>query len=201
MRLGIFGGSFDPVHYGHLILAETCREHLALDRVLLIPAATSPLKLHGPRASAAHRVEMLRLAIGGTSHLVVDTCELDRGGVSYTLDTVQSILTRDRPSSLHLLIGADSVSALSAWKEPATLLKLVQLGVVQRPGENRPDFEGTRELLLPEDRERFEPQLVPMPAIGISSTDLRNRIGAGGSIRFRTPRGVEAYIAANTLYH
>ncbi len=201
VRLGIFGGSFDPVHYGHLILAETCREHLALDRVLFIPASTSPLKLSGPRASAAHRVEMLRLAIGGSSHLVVDTCELDRGGVSYTLDTVQSILDRDRPSSLHLLIGADSVSALSAWREPAKLLTLVQLGVVQRAGESRLDFEATRELLLPADRERFSPQLVPMPAIGISSTELRNRVEAGSSIRYRTPRGVEAYIAANALYH
>lgn len=200
MRTGIFGGSFDPIHYGHLILADTCREHLALDRVWLVPAATSPLKLHGPRASNEARTEMIRLAIGDTETLAIETLEIERGGVSYTLDTVEALQQRWPDDELVLVMGADTVASLDLWHEPARLLRTIPLGVVLRGDEPPPDFERAAELLDPVDRAGFQPQLIPMPTINLSSTELRQRIAEGRSIRFRTPRAVETYIAAKGLY-
>lgn len=200
LRTGIFGGSFDPIHYGHLILAETCREHLALDRVLLVPTATSPLKRSGPEASDSERVEMIRLAIGGTEAMQIDTFEIQRGGVSYTIDTIEALQQRWPADELVLLLGADSVASFDRWHAPDRLLRMIPLGVVVRGGEPLPDFHQAAQLLREEDREAFRPTLVPMPAIELSSTDLRRRVAEGRSIRFRTPRAVEAYITAQELY-
>lgn len=200
MRTGIFGGSFDPIHYGHLILAETCREHLALDRVLLVPTATSPLKRQGPEASDTDRAEMIRLAISGAPALQIEMFEIDRGGVSYTLETVEALIARWPSDELVLLLGADSVASLDRWHAPEKLLRAIPLGVVVRGGEPAPDFEAAAQLLAEEDRPAFQPTLVPMPAIGLSSTELRHRVRQGRSIRFRTPRAVEAYIDAHRLY-
>lgn len=200
LRIGIFGGSFDPIHYGHLILAETCREYLQLDRVLLVPTATSPLKLHGPRASDEARVAMIRLAIGGTETLQIESLEIERGGISYTLDTVQELRQRWPADELVLLMGADAVASLEFWHEPAELLRTVPLGVVVRGAEPPPNFAQAAQLLTAADRPTFRPRLVPMPAIELSSTEIRGRVAEGRTIRFRTPRAVEAYIAANGLY-
>lgn len=200
MRTGIFGGSFDPIHYGHLILAETCREYLALDRVLFVPTATSPLKRQGAEAAESDRVEMIRLAIGGTEAMQIEVFEIERGGVSYTIDTIEALRQRWPSDEMVLLLGADSVAALDRWHAPEVLLRTVPLGVVVRGGEPPPDFEQAAQLLRKEDRQAFQPTLVPMPAIELSSTELRRRVGEGRSIRFRTPRAVEAYIAAQGLY-
>ena len=199
--IGIFGGSFDPIHFGHLILADTCREHLQLDRVLLIPAATSPLKPRGPVASNEDRLEMCRLAVGGTPGLEVDPIELERGGVSFTLDTVMMIKQREpEGTKVVLLVGSDSLLDFHRWKEPARLLQEVQLGVVHRAGYGPPDFSPLRNLLNLRDQQQFNPQLVPMPNVQISSTELRQRVSSGNSIRFRLPRAIEAYIASHKLY-
>lgn len=200
MRTGIFGGSFDPIHYGHLILAETCREHLALDRVLLVPTATSPLKRHGPEASDSDRAEMIRLAIGGTAALQIEMLEIERGGVSYTIETVEALQQRRPADEIVLLLGADSVATLDRWHAPERLLRTIPLAVVLRGGEPPPDFARAAQLLREEDRPAFQPTLVPMPAIELSSTDLRSRVAEGRSIRFRTPRAVEEFIAAQGLY-
>lgn len=201
MKIGIFGGSFDPIHYGHLILAETCREYLQLDRLLLVPAATSPLKPHGPVASNDERREMCQLAIGGSPNIQLDTIELDRGGTSYTLDTVMAIKAREPDANeLVLLIGSDSVAQLDRWREPAELLKQIQLGVVHRAGDDAPDFDRAAMLLTESDRVNFSPTLVPMPSIELSSSNLRRRVGLGLSIRYRVPRAVEAYISSHHLY-
>ncbi|WP_235935171.1 nicotinate (nicotinamide) nucleotide adenylyltransferase [Candidatus Laterigemmans baculatus] len=200
LRIGIFGGSFDPIHVGHLILADTCREQLELDRVLLVPTATSPLKLSGPRASDAARSEMVRLAIAGTETLELETLEIERGGVSYTIETVAALEQRWPGDELVLLMGADAIATLELWHQPAELLRRVPLGVVLRGGEPAPDFARAAELLDEPERAGFSPRLVPMPEIRLSSTELRQRIAAGRSIRFRTPRAVEEYIAANGLY-
>lgn len=199
-QVGIFGGSFDPVHYGHLILAETCREALQLDEVLLIPAATSPLKPQGPVAAEAHRLRMLELAVGGTPQLRVDPLEIDRRGVSYTVDTLRAVGGREPRAELWLLVGADSVASMDRWHAPAEVLRLARLGVVGRAGHEPPDLGATAQLLAEVDRPRFAPRVVSMPAIEISSTELRCRVAAGRSIRFRTPRAVEAYIKAERLY-
>jgi nicotinate-nucleotide adenylyltransferase len=211
-RIGIYGGSFDPIHYGHLILAETCREFLRLDTIFLIPAAQSPLKPNGPIAADMDRLEMCRRAVVGSREICVDPIELTRGGVSYTLDTVREIQCREfsksvlssntlgRQTETFLLVGADSVAQFADWKQPADLLSTVQLGVTMRAGHASPDFEQARSLLRPEDRQAFNPTLVPMPLLEISSSDLRRRIACGQSVRYRLPGEVESYIYEHGLY-
>ena len=198
-RIGIFGGSFDPIHHGHLILAETCREVLRLDRVLIVPAATSPLKPHGPIASDLDRLEMCRLATADNDSFVVDPIELERGGVSFTIDTVRSIAARE-PVEIYLVVGSDAVAQFAAWKEPAELLRMVQLAVVQRAGDEPVDFTNVATLLDVQDRENFQPTLVPIPLLEISSTELRRRVAAGRSIRYQTPPAVEGFISSKELY-
>ena len=134
MRLGIFGGSFDPVHYGHLLLAETCREACRLDEVWLIPAAVPPHKRDREISPARQRIDMLELALAGNDHLRVSTLEIDRGGVSYTVDTLRAIKD-DRPAAdLFFLMGADSLRDLSTWREPAEICRLAYPLVVRRSG-------------------------------------------------------------------
>ncbi len=199
-RIGIFGGSFDPIHYGHLILADSCREALSLDEVRLIPAATSPLKPKGPIASNEDRLEMVRLAVGDTPGLAIDPIEMEMGGISYTLDTVRALETREPETQWFLMLGADSVASLDQWKEPAELLRRVQLAVVSRGGHAPPDLEFPKSLMYEQDRPGFAPSLVKMPVLEISSTDIRRRISENRSIRFRTPREVEAWIYQRGLY-
>src|SRR5690606_24290783 len=116
MRLGIYGGSFDPVHYGHLLLAESCRESCRLDRVAFIPAAVSPHKRDVPPSESKHRVEMLRLAIAGNDAFEISTIELDRGGVSYTVETVAAMAELHPGAELFLLMGADSLVDFPTWR-------------------------------------------------------------------------------------
>ena len=134
MRLGIFGGSFDPIHYGHLLLAECCREQAGLDQVLFVPALIPPHKQQQQRAAAAQRVEMLKLAVGGQTEFVISTKEIERGGVSYTVETLAE-LRRDQPDDeLFLLLGADSLADLPTWREPARICELAVPLVVRRAG-------------------------------------------------------------------
>lgn len=199
-RIGIFGGSFDPIHFGHLILAESCRETLGLDHVLLIPTATSPLKPSGPIASNVARLEMLSLAIAGTPGLVAEPLELERGGISYTIDSIGALQAREPEAEYWLLVGADSVASLDQWKEPAEILRRVKLGVVARGGFPQIDFSVPRRLLGESQSAHFSPRVVPMPILEISSREIRRRVAAGQSIRFRTPRVVEDLIHACGLY-
>lgn len=207
-RIGIFGGSFDPIHYGHLILAETCRETLALDRLLLVPAATSPLKPNGPVASNQARLAMCKLALDQTPGIEVDSLELDRGGVSYTLDTVKSLREREGENAkLFLLVGSDSVEQFERWHKPGELLAMVHLGIVHRAGFAPPELSRVEQLLSDQDEPsnaafvpKFQSTIIPMPQMELSSTELRRRVGSGNSIRFRLPRAVEAYIAKHRLY-
>ena len=118
MRLGIYGGSFDPIHYGHLLLAECCREQAALDRVLFVPAFQSPHKLGAEPASAAARCEMVQLAIGGHAAFGLSTIEVDRGGVSYTIDTVTALGEQFPEGELFLLMGADTLHDFPNWRSP-----------------------------------------------------------------------------------
>src|SRR5690242_13897575 len=121
MRLGIFGGSFDPVHYGHLLLAECCRETLRLDEVWLIPAAVPPHKQLRELADGKHRLQMLELALGGHEQIRASAVELERGGISYTVDTLAAVRDRSPAAELFLLMGADSLHDLPNWREPARI--------------------------------------------------------------------------------
>ena len=200
MRLGLFGGSFDPVHYGHLLLAECCRETLSLDEVWLIPAAVPPHKQSRELAPGKHRYEMLELALGGHDQLKASRLELDRGGVSYTVDTLRAIQALLPDATLFLLMGADSLRDLPTWREPGQICELSVPSVVRRGGSPEPDFNVLHPLVPEERLATIRASQVEMPLIELSSTELRQRAATGRSLRFRTPRAVEKYIETHGLY-
>jgi nicotinate-nucleotide adenylyltransferase len=200
MRLGIFGGSFDPVHYGHLLLAESCREQCRLDSVWFVPAAVPPHKQGRKLSSDADRVEMLKLAIGGNDAFAVSTWEIDRGGVSYTVDTLQHLHDENPSRELFLLMGADSLTDLPTWREPERICSLATPVVVRRNGSPEPDVAAFAKLMPPERVAIARQHFVETPLIDLSATDIRNRVAAGESIRYRTPRAVEKYIESHGLY-
>ena len=200
MRLGIYGGSFDPVHYGHLLLAECCREELRLDAVWLVPAAAPPHKQGRAVTPAKARVEMLQLALGGHEAITVSTIEIDRGGVSYTVETLRTINAMHPGAELFLLMGADMLLDLPTWREPAEICRLAIPATVRRPGFPPLDFSPLAPLVTPERLDEIRRHQVEMPQMGLSGTEIRQRVGQGKSIRYRTPRAVEKYIEANGLY-
>jgi nicotinate-nucleotide adenylyltransferase len=200
MRLGVFGGSFDPVHFGHLLLAECCREQLSLDRVWFVPTASQPFKRSGPVAEAGQRLDMLRLAIGGHPAFEVSTIELDRGGVSYTVDTLETIHREQPDAELYLLMGADSLADFPTWREPQRICELAIPVAVRRAGAAEPDYVRVASLMSPDRLAIAEKSRVEMPAVDFSASDIRGRVAAGQSIRYRTPRAVEKYIEVQRLY-
>jgi nicotinate-nucleotide adenylyltransferase len=200
MRLGIYGGSFDPVHYGHLLLAECCREALRLDEVWLIPAAVPPHKQDRQRASGKARLEMLELALSGHEQLRASALELDRGGVSYTVDTLETIHQQQPDAALFLLMGADSLNDLPTWRAPSRICELAVPAVVCRGGAPSPDFAVLAPLVSAERLEEIRAAQVRMPLIELSSTDIRQRAATGRSLRYRMPRAVEKYIETQRLY-
>jgi nicotinate-nucleotide adenylyltransferase len=204
VRIGVFGGSFDPVHIGHLLAAECCRDQAGLDRVLFVPAAIQPHKQHRQLASGQHRMEMLALATGGHDAFAVSGDELDRGGVSYTVDTLERLRAQHPGDDLLLILGPDAFLGLPSWREPRRIIELAGIVAVER--ESLDDLHaavsgGPLESLLGRDRlARVIAERVRLPAIGIRASDLRSAVAAGRSIRYRTPRAVEQYIAAQGLY-
>jgi len=200
MRLGIYGGSFDPVHYGHLLLAECCLETLCLDEVWLIPAAVPPHKQTRERAPGKARLEMLELALSGHEQLRASPLEIERGGVSYTVETLAAIRQQHPVASLFLLMGADSLHELPTWREPARICELAIPAVVRRGGSPQPDFTVLAPLVSPARLAEIRAAQVEMPLIELSSTALRQRAANGHSLRFRTPRAVEKYIETHALY-
>lgn len=196
MRLGLMGGTFDPIHCGHLILAEQARERFGLEKILFVTAAQPPHKLGESVTEAAHRLEMTRLAIADNDLFECSTIEIDRPGPSYTVDTVRQLLELYGPQiDLYLLLGADEGRDLMKWREPYEIMKLATIAVANRPGLPVSDVID----LLPED---FARGIAPMemPGVDISATDLRERVRSGRSIRYLVPKSVEEYIWANGLY-
>ena len=182
-KIGIFGGSFDPIHNGHLILARDALERLQLDRLLFIPAARSPHKSGHKPAAADLRAEMIRAAIEGEPRFCLDELELARPAPSYTVDTIEALKRREPDSDFVFLIGEDNVAQLSSWHRFAELSKMVRFAVLDRSG------------LRTEH---------PYPAvrrhIDISATDIRNRVARGQSIRYLVPATVENLIRERQLY-
>lgn len=200
MKLGIFGGSFDPVHLGHLILAEQCREQARLDRVLFVPAARPPHKPDRALTAFHTRVEMLTLAISGNPAFQIDELENDRPGLSYTVMSLEELKQRQPDADLWLILGGDSLVDLPLWYQPRRILELAGLLVVGRPGWSAPsERELKSSMSLPDDFPvRIE--VMECPLIAIASRDLRNRIANGKSVRYQVPRAVEAYVADKKLY-
>lgn len=199
-RVGVFGGSFDPVHWGHLLIAETARESLKLDHIRWIPASTSPLKRNGPVASDADRLAMLRLAIGDAEAHVIDPCELERGDVSYTADTLDDLRRRLPGADLFLIIGSDSLATWPRWHAPERIAELATVAVVRRGGEPPIDFSPMDGFATPERIDGARNHVIPMPMVELSSTELRTRIADSRSIRFRTPPAVERHIKTQRIY-
>jgi nicotinate-nucleotide adenylyltransferase len=182
MKIGIYGGTFDPIHHGHLILAREVHESLGLEKVIFVPAAVSPLR-SAPVASAESRLSMLRAAIEGQDGFSADNCELKRPPPSYSIDTVLQIREREPNSELFWLIGADNASELNKWHRFDELKKLVQFVVLDRAC-----------------RGEKQPYPVIQRNIDISATEIRNRVASNRSIRYLVPRAVEEIIRRENLY-
>ena len=200
MRVGVFGGTFDPVHVGHLIHAEQCRAQARLDLVLFVPAALPPHKQGRELTPFVHRAEMLTLAISGNPAFRVDEIEKDRAGPSYTVETLRQLHERRPGDELCFILGSDSLCDLHLWYEPRRILELAELIVMERP--DSPVFSAAElkaKLALPDDF-KLRCQRVEAPLIGVASRDLRKRIAEGRSVRYMIPRAVEAYIDDKQLY-
>jgi len=200
MRLGIFGGTFDPVHWGHLLLAESCREAAELDEVWFVPAATPPHKQRRTLTEAGKRIEMLELAIAGHPQFKVCRLEVARGGVSYTVETLRQIRASMPEAELFLLLGADSLEELHTWREAETICELALPLVVRRPNHEPIIHETLLSRIGTARWEQIRRHMVDMPLIEFSSTEIRRRVAEGKSIRYRVPRAVEEYIHAHGLY-
>ncbi|MEM1060994.1 MAG: nicotinate-nucleotide adenylyltransferase [Planctomycetota bacterium] len=198
MRIGIFGGTFDPVHYGHLLLAERCRELLSLDEVRLVPAGDPYHKDRDDVTPAKARAEMLEFATAGNPRFVVDRREIKRSGPSYTIDTLRELRSERPDDELYLLMGADSLADLPNWREPEEILELAVVVAVTRPGEEISQPDELAELWGGRSADRI--RVVGLPLIELSSSDLRQRVCSGRSVRYMTPAAVTAYIEAQGLY-
>jgi nicotinate-nucleotide adenylyltransferase len=190
-RLGLFGGTFDPPHVGHLVVAEWARERLELDRVLFIPAGEPPHKSRAAVSPAADRVAMTRLAVKGLPEFEVSTVEIVRDGPSFTIDTVRELAGRPGTRAW-LIVGADSLDDFGTWHEPEAILELAALAVAGRPKSGSSGRRAWR------GRDRIV--WIGNPKIEISSSLIRARARAGRSIRTLVPPAVAAYIARRKLY-
>ena len=200
MRIGVFGGSFDPVHQGHLILAEQCREQAGLDAVWFVPCALSPHKERGAQGTDRQRIEMIELAIAGNPAFQLARIEIDRGGVSYTVDTLKSIRELHANDELFLLLGADSLDDFDAWREPSEICQLATPLVVNRPGAKKVDLSVLEKYVDSQRYESFCSHLIVSPLIDIQSRQIREKVEKRQSIRYLTPRSVEKYIETQKLY-
>ena len=191
-RLGIFGGTFDPVHYGHLICADQLSEALGLDLVVFMPCNRSPRKPGYRPAPARHRLEMVKLALRPAPSFVVSDIETRRGGASYTVDTVRQIRTLyGGHVDLWLLMGMDAYLDVLSWKEPDAIFQECSLGVACRPGYRGEQLPG-----VAQGKTRF----VEITSVDISSTAVRGRLRQGRTVKFLLPEVVEAYIRRHRLY-
>jgi nicotinate-nucleotide adenylyltransferase len=200
MRIGIFGGTFDPVHFGHLILAEQGREQGRLDEVWFVPAAHPPHKSEPTLTRFEQRVEMLALAIAGNPAFRIDELEKERPGPSYTVDTLAELHRRHPSHEFLLLIGSDTLLDLPHWYQPQRVLEQANLLVTTRPGSAVLTTEQLRQRLHLPQQTPLSLQVVEVPQLDISSRDLRRRTAEGLSLRYFLPRAVECYIREKSLY-
>jgi nicotinate-nucleotide adenylyltransferase len=185
--IGLLGGSFDPVHNGHLIIGQVAAETLALDALRFVPAREQPFKIGRHGASAADRAAMLRLAVADTPGLSIEPIELDRPGPSYTVDTLRALHAREPGTELVLLLGADAAADLPAWHQAAEIPRLARVVVFARAGSAVPSLPAIS-------------GAVPVPAIDISATAIRQRVREGRSIRHWVPDAVAEYVRLHRLY-
>lgn len=194
MRLAIFGGSFDPPHVGHLLAANDAYEQLSLDRIILVPAATQPLKVGSTVASAEQRVAMARLLVENDPRFDVSTVEVDRGGLSFTVDTLTHFAKLHPTAERYLMLGADVLGSFAQWREPSRVLELARLVLLERqhdPQVATPDVLGANGVDVVH---------LPTRRVDISSTEIRDRVRNGRSIRGFVTEGVAAFIERSGVY-
>jgi nicotinate-nucleotide adenylyltransferase len=193
MKIGLFGGTFDPVHVGHLIIAETISSDFLLDRVFFIPAAVPPHKNGNWISPSDRRLEMLKLVIEDHTRFELSDVEIKRGGISYTIDTVRWFQESAswRGAVFYLIIGSDSLYDIKNWKHPEKILSSIQVLVIERPGFERGKIE---------EKYSKHVQWVSVPQMQISSTEIRKRVREKKSIRYWVPRKVETYIHDKGMY-
>ncbi len=192
MRVCLLGGTFDPPHLGHLLIAETLRTMYTLEKFIFIPANIPPHKKNHNISEAEHRIQMLQLIADDNPHFFVDTCEMDREGVSYTIDTIRDVKKRESLNNeeIGFLIGADNYLELHQWKSAEQLVKECQIIVTRRPNYS---FET-------EKRFEHEVQFVNLPQVEISSSSIRERVQQGKSIRYYVLPYIQKYIESHQLY-
>lgn len=186
MRLGVYGGAFDPPHLGHLVAASDACDVLGLHRLLWIPSAVHPLK--AVRTAADVRLEMVRAAVQGDPRFAADDLELRRTGPSYTVDTLRELRAREPEAELFFLTGADNLADLPRWREPDEIARLATLAVVSRAGDTLPAHTP------------YPAVAVAVTRVDVSSTEIRRRVAAGLSIRYLVPEAVRAVVARERLY-
>lgn len=196
MRLGILGGTFDPLHFGHLHMAEAARTQLALDTVLFAPVGVQPLKPEERSTAPEHRAHMVELAIAHHRHFALSRADLDRPGPHYTVDLLAIIQRQYPDAALWFIMGEDSLSDLLRWRDPARIIQLARLAVLRRPGYE-PDWS-TLDRALPELRARLD--WIEHAEIDISASDIRQRLQAGLSVEQLVPPKVLQYILDQRLY-
>jgi len=199
-KIGVLGGTFDPIHLGHLIVAEDIRQKLGLGEVLFVPAGRPWLKLkeEKPISAAEHRLAMVRLAIASNPCFKVSTMEIDRPGLSYSIDTVLELKAKlGAKAGIYFILGPDALAELPMWKDPARLVEICQVVGIGRPGYAEANLRKL-ESSIPGVSQRI--MLVDVPQIDISATEIRNRVAQGLSISYLVPEAVENYIAEHRLY-
>ncbi len=200
MKIGVFGGTFDPVHLAHLIVAEQCREQANLDQVWFVPAARPPHKTDKEISAFDRRSDMIQLAIAGQPVFRVNALEKDRPGPSYTADTLEEMQRANPGVELHLILGSDCLPDLPGWHDPIRIVRQASLLIAARPGwAVWSEVELRTALKLPDDVP-LRMQVASIPLIDIASRDLRRRVAEGKSIRYFVPAAVEAYIADKQMY-
>lgn len=203
MRLGILGGTFDPPHVGHLLVATDVAESLGLSRVLFVPNAQQPLKQDRPQSSAAHRLAMTQLLVRHTAAFAVDDMEVARGGLSYSVDTLRALTAREPGAELYFLVGTDAGSTFPKWREPARITEFATIVVMRRAGHTgRAEAEDAvlapfRAAMSPSGR---NPIMVETRRVDVSSTEIRARVAAGKPIVGFVPESVAQFIATHHLY-
>ncbi len=198
MNVGILGGTFDPIHIGHLIIAEEVRLCLELDHVLFLPAGQPWLKVERVISEVKHRVAMINLAIASNPYFKLSNIEVDRPGSSYTVDTVEILHKQlDSDTKIFLILGWDSLNELPFWKEPGQLINMCKLVVVPRLDYPKPDLESLSGVVPGVVTNTI---MLDILSIDISSTEIRQRVAKGISIRYLVPREVEKYIVEHKLY-
>jgi nicotinate-nucleotide adenylyltransferase len=200
-RIGVLGGTFDPVHYGHLVIAEEVYATLQLTEMIFVPAGQPPHKANVEITPAEHRLNMLELAIASNPHFSISEVDLDRPGPSYTVDMLKILRKQwGKHTAIYFIIGGDSLEELLSWHDPPGILEqLTYLVAVGRPGYIESEtYYGSLEARLPGIKQRL--LVVDTPRFDISATDLRKRVAEGRPIKYQTPESVESYIVQYSLY-